>query len=75
MSRVADLRPLHSLLLPYWVDRAALLATHLEAALVTGQTVIWDSGGRRYLSTAEQLAQMAEEAVAQIDKLEACLRE
>ena len=71
----ADLRPLQAMLLPWWIDRAALLATHLETALETGQTVIWDSGGRRYWSTADQLAQMAEEAFAQIEKLEACLRE
>jgi len=75
MTRVADLRPLHTILLPYWVDRAARLAGLLEEALESGQSMVWDSGGRRYWSTAEQLEEMAEEAMRQIDRLEACLRE
>ena len=70
-ARIADLRPLQRLLLPWW-DRAALLATLLEEALRTGETVVWDSGGRRYWSTAEQLAEMAEAAMMQIERLEAC---
>jgi hypothetical protein len=53
MTRIADLRPLRALLLPYWHGEGGTAGHPLETALETNQTVVWDDAGRRHWHTAE----------------------
>lgn len=70
MTRIADLRHFRRVLLPWWYGtRATQLATLLESALQSGQMVVWEDGGRRRWSSAEDLAEMAEAAIQMIERL------